>query len=193
MLGRNIAGATGNYKRVENDYYATDPQSVLDLLKLHPFKIERCLEPCVGNGNIVKSFLKQYPEANFDTIDITNRGFDCEIQDYLEFKTDKLYDTIITNPPYTLAQEFVEHSLPLLKTKGQCAMFLKIQFLEGMKRKSFFEEYPPKYVYVFSKRQAPWNNGNPVNEKGKKWQSTMCFAWFIWEKGYKCEPRIRWI
>lgn len=30
-------------------------------------------------------------------------------------------------------------------------------------------------------------------ENGKKWNSTMCFAWFIWEKGFSGEPTIRWI
>ena len=36
-------------------------------------------------------------------------------------------------------------------------------------------------------------NGSPVDEKGKKWSSTMCFAWFIFEKGYEGEPIIRWL
>ena len=47
--------------------------------------------------------------------------------------------------------------------------------------KKFFDEVPLRYVYVFRARQAPWMNGNPLNENGKKWSSTMCFAWFIWE------------
>ena len=73
-------------------------------------------------------------------------------------------------------------------------MFLKIQFLEGQVRKQWFKKYPPKYVYVFSKRQDPWRDGSPVNPKtGKKWGSTMCFAWFVWEVGFTSEPTIRWI
>ena len=30
-----------------------------------------------------------------------------------------------------------------------------------------------KYVYVFRARQAPWMNGNPVDEKGKKWSCAL--------------------
>ena len=72
-------------------------------------------------------------------------------------------------------------------------MFLKIQFLEGNKRKLFFEETPPKTVYVFSKRQNPLRNGEALDEKGKPWSSTMCFAWFVWEKGYSGKTTIEWI
>lgn len=68
-------------------------------------------------------------------------------------------------------------------------MFLKIQFLEGQARKKLFEKYPPKYVYVNSKRQLCAMNG-----KFEKYNATaICYCWFIWEKGWKGEPVIRWI
>jgi len=72
-------------------------------------------------------------------------------------------------------------------------MFAKIQLLESEKRKELFKEYPPKYIYVFSKRINLWRNGSKVDEKGKPWSSTMCFAWFVWEVGYKGESMVRWI
>ena len=39
---------------------------------------------------------------------------------------------------YKFAKEFVEKGLSLLNNNGQMAMFLKIQFLEGAKRKFSF-------------------------------------------------------
>jgi hypothetical protein len=30
-------------------------------------------------------------------------------------------------------------------------------------------------------------------EHGKPWSSTMCFAWFVWDKSYEDNPTIRWI
>lgn len=111
----------------------------------------------------------------------------------LTWETDKKFEGIITNPPFSLAQEF-EKGMELLTENGQMAMFLKIQFLEGAKRKDLFEKYPPKYIYVFRNRMATWNNGNEVDPKtGKKWATTMCHAWFIWEKDSKTEPIIRWL
>jgi len=72
-------------------------------------------------------------------------------------------------------------------------MFAKIQLLEGDKRKKMFKNTPLKYVYVFSKRVNPLRNGSEFDEKGKKWASTMCFAWYVWAKNYDGEPIIRWI
>ncbi|MDY6154766.1 MAG: hypothetical protein SPI06_15305, partial [Terrisporobacter sp.] len=109
------------------------------------------------------------------------------------------FEGIITNPPYSLAKEFVEKGMTLLTDEtentvnGQMAMFLKIQFLEGIKRKELFEKYPPKYIYVFRKRMATWNNGQEFDSNGKHWATTMCHAWFIWEKNSKTEPIVRWL
>ena len=113
--------------------------------------------------------------------------------DFLEQNVSPIYDWVVTNPPYKLAQDFIEQSLRATKDGGHVAMFLKIQFLEGNKRKLFFEDTPPKTVYVFSKRQNPLRNGEPLDEKGKPWSSTMCFAWFVWEKGYSGKTTIEWI
>lgn len=113
--------------------------------------------------------------------------------DFLTYKTDKRYDGIITNPPFMYAQEFIEKSLTLLKPGGQLAMFLKIQFLEGEKRKQLYDRNAPDYVYVFRKRISAWNNGIEYNpDTGKRWQSVMCMAWYVWD-GTKHEPVIRWI
>ena len=36
-------------------------------------------------------------------------------------------------------------------------------------------------------------DGKETDENGKKWNSTMCFAWFVWEKGYSGDTIIKWI
>ena len=86
-----------------------------------------------------------------------------------------------------LNEGYDENGLP----KGQLIMFLKIQFLEGAKRKELFEKYPPKYIYVFANRMPTWKNGEPRDPNGKRWATTMCHAWFVWEKGSKTEPIVR--
>jgi len=127
-------------------------------------------------------------------VDLVDRGYpNTIVTDFLKWDTDKRFDGIITNPPYSLAKEFVEKGMELLRDDGQMLMFLKIQFLEGLKRKELFEKYPPKYIYVFRNRMATWNNGKSLDDNGKRWATTMCHAWFIWEKGSKTEPIIRWL
>lgn len=72
--------------------------------------------------------------------------------------------------------------------------FFRIQFLETSRRKEFFKKHPPKYIYVLSKRMPVYMNGlekDPTT--GKTWATTLCNAWFVWEKGSTTEPIIRWI
>lgn len=88
-----------------------------------------------------------------------------------------------------MAKEFVEHALDISQESVKVAMFLKLTFLEGQKRKDLFKKYPPKKIYVFSNRVDCWKNGT----KPQKAAKAVCYAWFIWEKGYNGKPRIDWI
>ena len=191
LKGTSLVGTSTSRDRVENDYYATQPSSVEDLL-LKENVHGRVLEPCVGGGHIA-DVLKTVADR-VDCTDLVDRGYDgTVVLDFLEQNVSPVYDWVVTNPPYKLAQDFIEQSLRATKDGGHVAMFLKIQFLEGNKRKLFFEDTPPKTVYVFSKRQNPLRNGESLDEKGKPWSSTMCFAWFVWEKGYSGKTTIEWI
>ena len=191
LKGTSLVGTSTSRDRVENDYYATQQSSVEDLL-LKENVHGRVLEPCVGGGHIA-DVLKTVADR-VDCTDLVDRGYDgTVVLDFLEQNVSPIYDWVVTNPPYKLAQDFIEQSLRATKDGGHVAMFLKIQFLEGNKRKLFFEDTPPKTVYVFSKRQNPLRNGEPLDEKGKPWSSTMCFAWFVWEKGYSGKTTIEWI
>ena len=203
LSGGKLAGGNPKNERVENDFYATNPKAVEMLLEAYPFKGYSILEPCVGAGHIIqgiKNFLCD-DEAILDitALDIVDRGYpNTIIQDFLKWNTKQKFDIIITNPPFSLAKEFVEKGLELLDEEGQMAMFLKIQFLEGEKRRELFQKFPPKYIYVFEKRMATWSNGQEfsIDEKTgkkKKWATTMCHAWFIWEKGSTSEPVVRFL
>lgn len=194
LQGGKLAGGNPKNKRVDNDFYATNPEAVKILFKNYTFDAVTILEPCVGEGHIAKTVNEILNKREITVLDLVDRGYpNTIIQDFLTWKTDKRFDGIITNPPYSLAQEFAEKGFQLLENHGKMVLFLKLQFLEGKKRKEFFKKYPPKYIYVFSSRMATWNNGKPLDPNGKKWATTMCHAWFIWEKGFNGEPIIRWL
>lgn len=100
-------------------------------------------------------------------------------------------DLIITNPPFSLINDFIKQAL---KLSNRYVIFLaKIQTLETVERKELLENSPLKYVYVHSSRQATWKNGEPLDSNGDKWSTTMCLAWFIWDKEYKGEPVVRFV
>jgi hypothetical protein len=98
------------------------------------------------------------------------------------------FNTILTNPPYSEAESFVEQGMSLLKDGQQLILLLRIQWLESQARYKLFQKWPYKYVYVYVKRAGCDHNGN---EEGKA--SAMCYAWFIYEKGFKGEPVVRFI
>ena len=170
--------------REENDFYATEPKAVELLLAEETFA-NNILEPCCGKKHIT-NVLEQagYTVKSSDLID---RGVGADIQDF--FKITDWAGDIISNPPYKNALDFVKHSLEIVKEGSKVAMFLKILFLEGKKRKEFFEKHPPKVIYVASGRLNCAKNG----DFDKYTTGAVCYAWFVWEKGFKGEPVIRWI
>lgn len=122
--------------------------------------------------------------------DLVYRGYgDKESLDFLEETLDEFEGDIITNPPYKYALEFVQKALDSVQVGRKVAMFLKLQFLEGKERKQFFLENPPKVVYVSSSRLNCAMNG----DFDKYESSAIAYAWFVWEKGFKGDPIIKWI
>ena len=190
LEGTNLAGMSTTRERVKDDYYATPPdttKAILNEVKLNG----SILEPACGEGHISKVLQEYYPNAEIVSTDLINRGYGKGGIDFLTYDYGRKFDTVITNPPFGLAQEFIEKALQISNDK--VIMFAKIQLLEGKKRRKMFLNTPLKYIYVFSSRQNPWRNGESLDEKGKPWSSTMCFAWFVWEKGYEGEPVVRWL
>ena len=91
-------------------------------------------------------------------------------------------------PPYAAAQEFVEQALKMIQPGRKVAMFLKLTFLEGKARWALFRDNPPIRVWVSCSRLKCAMNG----DFDKYESSATAYAWFIWEKGFKGYPEIRW-
>ena len=70
-------------------------------------------------------------------------------------------------------------------------MFLRLQFLEGKKRKQLFTNFPPTKVLISSSRILCAKNGDFERMK-QGGGSAVAYAWIIWEKGYQGDPIIKW-
>lgn len=187
--GHSIAGMSTTRNRIENDFYATPEESVFAILDKEDIYGD-ILEPACGDGAISKLVEYIYPDCKVTSNDLVYRGYgNKESVDFLTY-TEKA-DIIITNPPFSLFQEFAEKALELARDK--VIFFGKLQALEGQKRATFLESSPLRTVYVFKSRQSPLRNGSPTDENGKAWASTMAFAWFVWEIGYTGKPTIEWL
>lgn len=174
--------------RANDDYYCTPPHAVEELLKRETFSTY-VLEPSVGGGHIAEVLERN--GHKIQAFDIVDRGYNkTEVRDFLNVSKDdvKFSPDIITNPPYAMAKEFVEHALDISMESTKVAMFLKIQFLESKKRYELFKKYPPRKIYVFVNRVNCGKNGVFGKEA-----SAVCYAWFVWVKGYKGYPQVDWI
>jgi len=175
--------------RVEHDYYATDPKALEMLLELEDFS-EYVWECACGGGHLSKVLIDNGYKVKCS--DIVYRGFeDTQIINFLDVQKEDVKNDfprdIITNPPYKYAKEFVEKALEISSDGVKIAMFLKLTFLEGTARYEMFKKYPPKKIYVFSKRINCGKNGEFTGS------SAVCYAWFIWEKGYTGKPVVSWL
>lgn len=172
-------------EREAHDFYATEPRAVEMLCDLETFNVN-ILEPACGKGHIAETLKAR--GYNVIAEDLIDRGYGVGGVDFLSRLDGRLLDVdIITNPPYSVAQAFVEKSLSLVQKNCRVAMFLKLTFLEGLKRKVLFQLNPPEVIYVSSGRLLCSLNGT-FTEKG----SAACYAWFIWRKGFKGDPIIKW-
>jgi len=178
-----IAGYGNKSDRSKGDFYPTPSFVLFPILEKENFE-GTILEPCCGEGHISKELLSK----GFDVTsrDLFDRGYGETGIDFLFMPQPKTFDNIITNPPYNLALEFAQTSLMVAKKK--VALLMKINFLEGVKRKTFLENSPLKYVYVFSKRQTLTRPDWEGKNKG-----FITYAWFVWEIGYEGETIIKWL
>lgn len=175
-------------EREKNDYYATDPLAIDELLKKET--LNHNIWECACGGLHLSNRLKELG-YNVRTSDLIKRVEDdnIEVLDFLSYQG-KYEGDIITNPPYILAKEFVLKALDIVNEGNKVVMFLKLLFLESQNRyEELFKLYPPRKIYVFSKRVRCQING----DFSKKDSSAICYAWYVWEKGYKGLPTIDWI
>ena len=170
--------------RPEHDFYPTPDyvtQALLDREKFSPI----VWEPACGDGAMSKVLEKNgYYVTSTDLID---RGYGINPVDFLTDNLDMGRNTsIITNPPFSLAQEFVERALSL--TDSKIAMFGKLSFLEGKSRREMFNRVPLSKVWVFSQRVKLTREGKSYKNGGM-----IAFAWYVFDHSYIEEPTIGWI
>ncbi|MEO6575502.1 MAG: hypothetical protein ABIP89_16760, partial [Polyangiaceae bacterium] len=81
---------------------------------------------------------------------------------------------VISNPPFSLAQAFVQKSLDLAKpTRATVAVLLRLAFLESKKRAKFHADNPSD-VFVLTERPSFTGDGK---------SDSCAYAWFCFGPG----------
>ena len=201
-------------ERRENDFYPTPTESVHALLDRvgHKLPIERegglparWLEPAFGDGAIVSACHSRGLVPVWHAIDIRpepkkappGAGLFWQ-KDYLSSCPDFTYDVIITNPPFSLAKEFIEKSLTgstanspgyggVPGFKPVVIMLLRLAMLETVGRASWWQGREPDAIYVLGKRPDFTGSGG----------DSCAYGWFFWnwdEKGiFVLEPTAEYM
>ena len=99
-----------NDRRQKDDFYPTPPEAVEALLAVEHFN-SRVWEPACGAGHISK-VLRSHDHKVIST-DLNDFGFGETGIDFL-LESKMRAETIITNPPYKLANQFVRHAINMI-------------------------------------------------------------------------------
>lgn len=180
-----------NPDRQKDDFYATDPKATKmvleELKKNYDISFWNIWEPAAGMGHISNT-LKSEGLNIVKESDLIDRGIGATIENFLKTNSMGNANVVFTNPPYKIAEDFLNHFLKISEN-GDLYIFLgRIQFLEGKMRRKIFDENPPKYVFVHSQRINCWKDGKETKES-----SAICYAWFVFEKGFKGDTVLKWL
>ena len=177
ILIRHPASARGN------DLYETPEVATLSLLAVEPLP-PTILEPACGRGAIARCCAAPVTRS-LRTTSSTTAG-PGQREGFSEFKpawADEI-DAVVTNPPYRLAQHFVQHALTLCP---RVFMLLRLTFYESERRKDVLDGAGLIRVHVFRNRLPMMHRDGWA---GNRASNPVAFAWYVWERGYTGKPEI---
>jgi hypothetical protein len=97
--------------------------------------------------------------------------------------------TILTNPPFMHAGEFVRHALTLVP---RVVMLLRLGFLESQSRSDILDGGRLARIHVFRNRLPMMHR---EGWDGPHTSSALAFAWFVWDANHRgpwTGQRISW-
>ena len=173
--------------RPENDFYPTPPEVTRALLRVVPFVPPLTVWECACGNGAMSEVLKSTGLEVYSS-DLDDHGYGVTGVDFLDTKRITPGPlAIVTNPPFKLAYEFIDHAINNLKVDRLC-LLMKLVALEGGARSKLLEDTKLSKVYVFRNRIKLTRNGDDYKNGGM-----MAFAWFCWFKHWQGSPEIDWI
>ena len=184
----------------EPRHYPTPPQVTLQALAQvqlgRPDRL-RILEPCAGQGAIVRTLLAWGADASrvtaveideqweADLLATGCRGVTGCCLEWAAAQADAApYDLALTNPPFELAAEMVGPMLARLRPGGELWLLNRSAWLHSGKRLALHRRFPPSDVYLLPCRPSYVESG-----RTDLWD----YAWTKWVAGRVGETRLHWL
>lgn len=147
------------------------------------------LDPCVGKGAFANA-LRENDDVP-GSVEIVTVDQDASVVaayhcDFTTFASPHQYQLIVSNPPFSQAQAFVEHALTMIDPRGTVAFLLLLQFLGSNGRGEFFSRCPPTTIDVLRPRPSFAESGATDMRE---------YALFRWcPQDFGCsKPTLGWI
>ena len=151
------------------------------------------LEPSCGGGSFLRACRERWPSSTpwLIGVDVNPHATGLRLadagycMDWLEVRgfPPGPPDLIIGNPPYCDAEAHVRNALEVVALGGLVGMLLRLAFLEGQGRRSFWHLGQLRSVHVLSERPSFTGGGTDA----------CAYGWFCWESGYRGDPRLGWL
>lgn len=156
-----------------------------------------CREPAANRGHMVTPLREAF--ATVEAADVHDYGAGFPIADYLFGLNPTPVDWTITNPPFRLAEQFIERALAT--SRVGVAVILRTSFVEGQDRcVDLYLPTPPAFVLQHSERVGMFKGRlmrlgtKYLDAKGEERSASTAtsYCWFVWIRGEN-DTRLRWI
>lgn len=189
------AAGRGRRRGGEHDDYSTPAWCVHRLLDYAGLRRSPCaswstsgrwLEPAAGEGAIIRAVNEwhrrkvlrapAWTAIEIRTVAVNELrsidGLDVRAMSFFEAPAVAGTQVVITNPPYLLAQRFVEHAHALYPGAA-LAFLLRLNFAASEGRVGFFRAHPPTVLVIPNRPSFTGDGRSDATE----------YAWFLWGWG----------
>ena len=153
------------------DYYVTPQKAIHNFLDVFlkdewidlSTQEHMILDPCAWWKNWAEDM--SYPAvlfeygADYNKIITNDIREDSPAKYHLDFLNKNnwntyLYDMVITNPPFNIAQDIIDRALEVCKQWGYVIMLLRLNYFWGKVRQEFWKKHLPIRAYVHNRRMS---------------------------------------
>jgi hypothetical protein len=173
---------------------------------IHSLHSGYVLEPAAGRGAICEVVYQHWPTADIVGVEVDPRLAGCSVAkaapwgvlvcaDALEWvqKNNRIFDLIITNPPYFKrgVERYFHAMWPKVAPGGQLALMANIDWLGCNRRRQIFSHYPFDLIIIRDRIDFV-----PQGDREKKPSNPRFSIWCVWTKlreGEHRDPIIGWV
>lgn len=142
------------------------------------------VDPCCGTGILSRAAFSRGYDVR--AADLYDWGYDAVSALGEDFLTSEMVgrwckdNTVLMNPPFSLATQFVDRALSCGARKVVC--FQRQAWRETGIRRAWWSAYPPARVWLCGDRATCWLFSIPPEDR--RGGTPIPHAWYVWERGH---------